>query len=179
MELRSLANVSRRVHGTRDVPHAVCRWVLGQAAEAPAELLAFTAQHMQLCTLWENSPLKSDVLQRHMITLRQTRRGILRPRASLQKRSCAQLLAPVATHPDSTQHMEHPHSKRFWWRMQGYFKAAEQTAEVLDAEGWLHTGDVGEWLPGGRLRIIDRKKNIFKLAQVRFDIAGAVLACGA
>lgn len=42
----------------------------------------------------------------------------------------------------------------------GYWNKLEQTAETLDADGWLHTGDVGEWVDGTHVRIVDRIKDI-------------------
>jgi acyl-CoA synthetase (AMP-forming)/AMP-acid ligase II len=45
--------------------------------------------------------------------------------------------------------------------MQGYLDDPAGTAEAIDAEGWLHTGDLGEFTPTGRLRIVGRKKDMF------------------
>lgn len=46
--------------------------------------------------------------------------------------------------------------------MMGYYKREELTKAALDSDGWLHTGDVGEFVEGKFLKITDRLKQIFK-----------------
>ncbi len=48
--------------------------------------------------------------------------------------------------------------------MMGYYKAPELTSEVIDANGWFHTGDIGVFEDEIYLKITDRKKEIFKLS---------------
>jgi len=52
--------------------------------------------------------------------------------------------------------------------MKGYYKAPDLTAEVLDEDGWFHTGDIGILEDGKYLKITDRKKEIFKLSAGKY-----------
>ncbi|MFV0145435.1 long-chain fatty acid--CoA ligase [Empedobacter falsenii] len=53
--------------------------------------------------------------------------------------------------------------------MMGYYNLSEQTAEVIK-DGWLHTGDIGEWVDHKFLKIVDRKKEMYKTSGGKYIV---------
>ncbi len=52
--------------------------------------------------------------------------------------------------------------------MLGYYKDEEHTRQVIEPDGWLHTGDIGTWVDTIYLKITDRKKELFKLSSGKY-----------
>lgn len=58
--------------------------------------------------------------------------------------------------------------------MQGYYKRPDLTSETIDSDGWLHTGDIGEFQDGKFLKITDRKKEMFKTSGGKYIAPQAI-----
>ena len=58
--------------------------------------------------------------------------------------------------------------------MMGYYNNEDATKEVFDADGWLKTGDIGEFIEGKFLKITDRKKEIFKTSGGKYIVPQAI-----
>lgn len=54
--------------------------------------------------------------------------------------------------------------------MKGYYNKPEETAKVIDADGWFATGDIGEFVEGRFLKITDRKKDVFKTSGGKYIV---------
>jgi long-chain acyl-CoA synthetase len=58
----------------------------------------------------------------------------------------------------------------------GYLNDETKTREAVDEQGWLHTGDIGRWTPYKTMRIVDRKKNMYKVC-LRFFDQRSIICC--
>jgi long-subunit acyl-CoA synthetase (AMP-forming) len=120
-----------------------CEWYMIGAAPAPLEVLEFFAAiGIPICEVWGMSELTSIATLVPPDRLKLGTVGPAIPGVEVRLAGDGEVLARGAT------------------VMAGYRNQPEKTAETIDADGWLHTGDIGTLDEDGFLRIIDRKKEL-------------------
>ncbi len=120
-----------------------CEWYMIGAAPAPLEVLEFFAAiGIPICEVWGMSELTSVATLVPRDRLRLGTVGPAIPGVELRLADDGEVLVRGET------------------VMAGYRNQPERTAETIDPDGWLHTGDVGELDADGFLRIVDRKKEL-------------------
>jgi long-chain acyl-CoA synthetase len=119
------------------------RWSVAGAAPSSVEVLEFFgAIGLPICELWGMSELSCAATINPQGRVKLGTVGIALPGVELRVAEDGELLC------------------RGTLVMKGYRKDPEKTAEAIDADGWLHTGDVAEIDEEGYVRIVDRKKEL-------------------
>jgi long-chain acyl-CoA synthetase len=116
--------------------------ISGAAPIAPEVLEFFTALGLPICEAWGMTEMSSIAAANPRDQVRIGTVGPALPGLEVTLAQDGELLVRGPT------------------IMRGYRKDPEKTAEAIDAEGWLHTGDVGEIDSDGYVRIVDRKKEL-------------------
>jgi long-chain acyl-CoA synthetase len=118
-------------------------WLVSGAAPAPVEVLEyFDALGLPICELWGMSELSCCATINPPDDIRIGTVGTALPGVELRLLDDGELLV------------------RGDLVMRGYRNDPERTAEALDADGWLHTGDIAQIDDDGYVRIVDRKKEL-------------------
>src|SRR5205807_721885 len=120
-----------------------CEWYMIGAAPAPLEVLEFFAAiGIPICEVWGMSELASIATLVPPDNVRLGTVGPPIPGVEIRLADDGEVMIRGQT------------------VMAGYRNQPEKTAETIDADGWLHTGDIGEFDDHGFLKIIDRKKEL-------------------
>ena len=139
-----------------------CRVIVTGAAPCPPYLIEF------FTVLLNATVIQGYGMTETHCVISSTRRGdVTRGHVGGPLACCEVKLVDV---PDMNYHAtDNPARGEIWVRgpqlFKGYHTEQALTDEALTSDGWLRTGDVGRWNSNGSLSIIDRKKNIIKLAQ--------------
>ena len=118
-------------------------WVLSGSAPTPREVFDFfTAIGIPICEVWGMSETSLAITINPRDAVRYGTVGLPLPGIEVKVAEDGELLVRGAT------------------VMRGYRNKPEQTAEAIDTDGWLHSGDIGTIDDDGYVRIVDRKKEI-------------------